>query len=195
MDLLSDVVVIFDGIWNECCYNIFYLVLILKGKVAKVPIWNYKLKVVPHSDLELDFRSGWEGIAHDGDKHVQHMDDQEKRSDCEKDSKENKLAGMFSHIKTWCINLTQDKLPNIPDGQHPCGISNIALFAFAEVIKVLLVLPKEVEAHGKSNNANQKDNHKVPNVGHNLHHNVQERRGMIIEFQEAEQLVRHKKHY
>ena len=126
MNLSGHVIILLFEVSYKRSDNVLQLIFIIKSKVAEIPVGDYELQVVSHSDLHLDERSGGEGVSHNSNQHVQHVNNQEECSQSEKNAKEDELAAQ-PIIIAGTINLPQNKLPDVPDGINHCGVANIGL--------------------------------------------------------------------
>ena len=60
--------------------DVLDLVPIWERKFVEIPVGHYKLEVASTINLVSDFGSFRESVTHDGNQHIEHMDEQEESS-------------------------------------------------------------------------------------------------------------------
>ena len=80
-DILEFLPTFFNGEGNDNVFDLVFLVFITKGLLIEVPVVEDELKVISDSDLGGDGWLFWERVSHDGDKHVEHVDEHDEGAD------------------------------------------------------------------------------------------------------------------
>lgn len=86
---ILDVVIFMSGVLRKSCNDILdrSFVVLVESFIAKMPIRNDEFKMISHSCLRSNQRPCREGVTHDSNQHIQHMNNQEESCKCKENSK------------------------------------------------------------------------------------------------------------
>jgi len=135
------------------------------------PIIDHESKLGPQNILLLNLIVLCKSVAHDGDEHVHHHNNEEERGDAKEEPKSSFLRFLSLVKIAGRTDFSEQHVEHEQDSGQGCGVKRNVLATSSRrvnIVKLNLILPKQVERGRESDEHDQDDDNKVNDIRKHL---------------------------